>query len=211
MRHITPSEVSTKELFQCLTSCIGPRPIALVSTLSSKQVRNLAPFSFFNVFSINPPIVGFSPTRRNDGSLKDTYHNLVDSEECTIQIVTYDIVEQVNIASMDVNSEVDEFIKSGLTPVPSQKVSPPRVKESPFQMECRLTQMIPLGTEMGAGNLALCEVIRIHIAKSLYEGDHINPDAIDLVGRLGEGHYSRASGDSVFALERPKKHQFFRL
>ncbi len=204
MKMIDPQELPPAQVYRYMVGAIGPRPIALVATCSADGERNLAPFSFFNVFSPNPPVVGFSPCRRGrDKTLKDTYHNLVATQECTVQVVTFDMAEQVNIASTEFDASVDEFQKSGLTPLPSDLVTPPRVQESPFQMECRLQQMIPLGDQAISGNLALCEVIRMHVDESILVDGLINPHRIDVVGRNGQNFYTRASGDAIFEVPRP--------
>jgi flavin reductase (DIM6/NTAB) family NADH-FMN oxidoreductase RutF len=139
MKHIIPAESSVPEVQRLLQGGIGPRPIALVSTVSKEGINNLSPFSFYNVFGANPPVIAFSPSRRGrDGSLKDTYLNLVETKECVVQAVTYSMVEQVSLASTEYERGIDEFVKSGLTPIDSDIVKPKRVKESPFQMECIL-------------------------------------------------------------------------
>jgi flavin reductase (DIM6/NTAB) family NADH-FMN oxidoreductase RutF len=204
MRHITPGTVSVNDIQQLILGGIGPRPIALVSTISPDGIRNLSPFSFFNAFGANPPTVAFSPARRiRDASTKDTYHNLTATSECVIQAVTYPMVQQVSLASSEYPSDVDEFVKTGLTPIPSDLVRPPRVAESPFQMECRLKQIIPLGDSKGSGNLAICEVLKFHVAEDLFADGIIQPDRIDLVARMGGDFYCRASGDAIFWVKKP--------
>ena len=206
MRHIHPDELKITELAKLLTSAIAPRPIALVATISENGEPNLAPFSFFNMFGANPPMVAFSPSIRvRDGSHKDTYHNLVREKECTIQMVNFDMVGQVNLASTEYDTGVNEFIKSGLTPIPSDTVKPPRVKESPFQMECRLMQEVSLGNGKGAGNLMICRVEKIHVAEEVFVKDSIDPYRMDLVARMGENYYSRASGNALFELDKPSE------
>ncbi|MFQ5608135.1 MAG: flavin reductase family protein, partial [Candidatus Zixiibacteriota bacterium] len=183
---------------------VAPRPIALVSTLDIDGNRNLAPLSFFNAFSANPPVVGFSASRRlRDSSVKDTYNNLLATKECVVQAVTFEMAHQVNLASGDFPPAVNEFEKSALTPVASEVVRPPRVEESPFQMECRLTQMVTLGEGGASGNLALCEVVRFHIGEDILEDGIVQPDRIELVARMGGEFYCRASGAAVFAIPRP--------
>lgn len=204
MKHILPKDISIQQVFGLLTSGINPRPIALVATTSKEGVNNLSPFSFFNAFGANPPMIGFSPSCRvRDGSRKHTYFNLKETEQCTVQVVTHDIVEQVNLASTEYEEGVDEFVKSGLTPIPSDLVNPPRVKESPFQMECKLDQIIHLGAGKGSGNLMLCEVLKFHLDDSIFEDGKINPYLMDLVGRNGGDYYTRANGDAVFSLKKP--------
>ena len=204
MIHISAKDLSPQETLALLTSGVAPRPIALVSTISKKGVLNLAPFSFFNAFGSNPPVVVFSPARRGrNGTTKDTYNNLVETKECVVQVVTHKIVEKVNMTSAEFPPEVDEFKESGLTPIASEIVKPPRVKESPFQMECRLLNMLSIGTGKGSGNLAICEVLLFHIDEVLYENGKIHPNKIDLVGRNGGDFYTRAQGSALFELPKP--------
>jgi flavin reductase (DIM6/NTAB) family NADH-FMN oxidoreductase RutF len=204
MKHLDPKELPLREVNALVVGGVAPRPIALVSTISPEGVRNLSPFSFFNCFGINPPTVAFSASRRaRDGSTKHTYANLMATRECVIQAVTYDMVQQVSLASTEYPEGVDEFAKSGLTPIPSDIVKPYRVAESPFQMECRLHQMISLGDGKGSGNLAICEVVRFHVATHLFEDGLISPDAIDLVGRNSGDFYTRARGDAIFSVRKP--------
>lgn len=206
MLSIDPKQTPVKDIHGYLLGGVGPRPIALVSTISADGARNLAPFSFFNAFSANPPIVVFSPSRRlRDSTVKDTYTNLLESKECVIQAVTYDMAQQVNLASADFDSDVDEFIKSGLTPIESEVVKPPRVGESPYQMECKLQQMISLGEEGAAGNLALCEVVRFHIDEAMFVEGVMQPERLDLVARMGGAFYCRASSPNVFRIPRPSR------
>ncbi len=204
MREFVPSEHPVTLIQQLLLGGVGPRPVALVSTLSADGKRNLSPFSFFNAFGANPPTVAFSPARRiRDGSTKDTLHNLIATKECVIQSVTYDMVQQVSLASTEYPPDIDEFVKSGLTPVPSHIVKPPRVAESPFHMECKLQQMIPLGDANGSGNLMICEVLKFHVADTLIVDGIIPPDRIDLVSRMGGDFYCRAFGNAIFTVKKP--------
>jgi flavin reductase (DIM6/NTAB) family NADH-FMN oxidoreductase RutF len=204
MLHFNPLEMSVPEIHRLLVGGVGPRPIALVSTISTDGIPNLAPYSFFNTFGANPPMIAFSPARRgSNGTFKDTYNNLLATGECVVQAVTYNIVSQVSIASGEYSSDVNEFIKSGLTPIDSEVVKPKRVKESPFQMECILKQMINLGDKNASGNLALCEVVRFHVAEDIIVDGTIEPEKIDLVARMSAHYYCRASGDAIFKLEQP--------
>lgn len=206
MLSVDPKQAPIKDIHGYLLGGAAPRPIALVSTVSASGARNLAPFSFFNAFSANPPLVVFSPSRRlRDSTVKDTYTNLLETKECVIQAVTYDMSQQVNLASAEYDSEVDEFVKSGLTPIESEVVKPPRVKESPYQMECKLERMISLGTGGAAGNLALCEVLRFHIDENMFDKGVMQPDRLDLVARMSGAFYCRASGAAVFRIPRPGK------
>lgn len=204
MKHIEPKDLSTQEVYSLLLGGVSPRPIALVATISENGKNNLAPFSFFNVFGANPPTVAFSPSARvRDGSRKDTYYNLKREKECTIQAVTYGMVEQVNLASTWYDPGVDEFVKGGLTPIPSDLVRPPRVKESPFQMECVLEQEVALGEDKGSGNLMICRVVKFHAAEDIFGDKGIDPRRIDLVGRNGADFYTRAGGSAIFEVEKP--------
>ena len=205
MFHYLPKDLPVPKLHQLLLGGVGPRPIALVSTISEDGILNLTPFSFFNCFGSNPPIVAFSPSRRGkDGSFKNTYLNLMNNKECVVQSVTYSMVNQVNLASAEFPPEVDEFVESGLTPIDSDLVKPKRVKESPFQMECILKEMRSFGEGGASPNIAICEVLKLHIAEDIVKDGIIHPDDIDLVGRMSANFYSRASGDSVFELVQPK-------
>ncbi len=197
-------DLSPTDSLKLFLGGVGPRPIALVSTITKEGISNLSPFSFFNAFGSNPPIVAFCPARRGrDASLKDTYYNLMETKECVIQAVTFDMVEQVNLSSTEYERGVDEFVKSGLTPLDSVAVKPKRVKESPFQMECRLYDMIHLGEKKGSGNLALCEVLVFHVAEDVFKDGIIHPDLLDLVGRCGGEFYARASGSALFEVPKP--------
>ena len=202
---ITPGEISTKDLHQHLLAAVAPRPIAFASTIDREGNRNLAPFSFFNVFSAKPPILIFSPARRvRNNTTKHTLENVYEVPEVVINVVNYDIVEQMSLASTEYGEEVDEFVKAALTPIPSETVSPFRVKESPVQMECKITEIKPLDTVGGAGQLIFAQVLRMHINQEiLSEDDMIDPHKIDLVARMGKNYYSRASGEAVFEVEKP--------
>ncbi len=205
MLKINPTEISVRQMHQYLLGSIGPRPIALASTVSIDGSRNLSPFSFFNVFSANPPILIFSPARRGrNNTTKDTYHNVKATGEVVINVVNYDIVQQVSLSSTEYGSDVDEFVKSGLTPIESELVSPARVKESPVQIECKVREVVELGAEGGAGNLVICEVVRMHIKEEVLADDQlIDQDKLDLVGRMGRDWYTRASGDALFWVQKP--------
>jgi flavin reductase (DIM6/NTAB) family NADH-FMN oxidoreductase RutF len=204
MISIDPKEIPTAKVQGYLQSAVGPRPIAFASTIDKDGNPNLSPFSFFNVFSANPPILVFSPSRRvRDNSIKHTLINAEATREVVINVVNYDIVQQTSLASTEYADGVNEFIKSGLTQIPSDIVKPYRVKESPVQFECKVTQIIPLGTEGGAGNLILCEVVKIHIHEAILdENGAIDQYKIDLVSRLGSNWYSR-SNQGLFEVEKP--------
>ncbi|MCS6833679.1 MAG: flavin reductase family protein, partial [Flammeovirgaceae bacterium] len=184
---------------------IAPRPIALASTIDRQGNINLSPFSFFNVFSANPPILIFSPSRRvRDNTTKHTLENVLEVPEVVINVVTYNIVEQTSLASTEYDKGVNEFVKAGFTAIPSEKVKPPRVKESPVQFECIVREVKPLGTEGGAGNLVLSEVLCFHVHPSvLDEKGKIDTRKMDLVARMGGDWYCRAYGNAIFEVEKP--------
>jgi flavin reductase (DIM6/NTAB) family NADH-FMN oxidoreductase RutF len=201
---IDPKSIDNVKLQGYLQSSVGPRPIAFASTVDEKGRPNLSPFSFFNVFSANPPVLIFSPARRvRDNTIKHTLINAEATREVVINVVNYDMVQQTSLASTEYAEGVDEFLKSGFTPVPSEVVRPFRVKESPVQFECKVTQIIPLGTEGGAGNLILCEVLRIHVSETVLDKKGaIDQHKIDLISRLGANWYSR-SNQGLFEVPKP--------
>jgi flavin reductase (DIM6/NTAB) family NADH-FMN oxidoreductase RutF len=201
---IVPSEVSVPALHGYLLGAVGPRPIAFASTLDEQGRPNLSPFSFFNVFSAHPPVLIFSPARRaRDNTTKHTLDNVLSTREVVINVVDYSIVQQVSLASTEYAEGENEFIKAGLGMVASDLVRPFRVKESPVQFECRVTRVEPLGEDGGAGNLVICEVLKIHIRKDILDGDgHINPHKIDQVARMGGNWYTRARS-GVFEVPKP--------
>ena len=201
---IDPLKVSIPEVHKLLLGGIAPRPIALVSTISEDGINNLSPFSFFNAFGANPPTIVFSPANRGrDGSTKDTLENLKIIKECVVQAVTYDIVQQVSLASTEYDSDIDEFIKSGLTPIDSLKIKPKRVAESPFQMECVVKQIIPLGDKNASGNLVICEVVQFHVDEKIMQDGILEPNLIKLVGRNSANYYTKAFDSSIFEIEKP--------
>lgn len=204
MKTITPGEIPVHELQGYLQGSIGPRPIALASSVDAQGTPNLSPFSFFNLFSANPPILVFSPSRRvRDNTVKDTLRNVQATKEVVINIVNYDLVQQTSLSSTEYGSSVNEFIKSGLTMLPSDVVAPFRVKESPVQLECIVKEIISLGDQGGAGNLVICEVVKMHINTSILDKDgKIDQHKIDLVSRMGGNWYSRAN-QGMFEVEKP--------
>lgn len=204
MISIEPKDISAAKLQGYLQGSVGPRPIAFASTIDEKGIPNLSPFSFFNVFSSNPPILIFSPARRvRDNSIKHTLINAEATREVVINVVNYNIVQQTSLASTEYADGVDEFIKSGLTAVASDIVKPFRVKESPVQFECKVNEIISLGTEGGAGNLVVCEVVKIHIDEAILDGNGaIDQHKIDLVARMGGNWYTRAN-EGLFEVEKP--------
>jgi flavin reductase (DIM6/NTAB) family NADH-FMN oxidoreductase RutF len=205
MLEIIPKDISVQRLHHYLLGSIGPRPIALASTIDAEGNPNLAPFSFFNVFSANPPILIFSPARSGrTNSLKDTYFNVKEIPEVVINVVNFAIAESVSLASSPYAKGVSEFEKSGLTPVASHTVRPFRVKESPVQFECKVNKVVELGTEGGAGNLIICEVLKIHIEESITDSNGmIDTLKIDLVSRMGGDWYCRANAANLFEIKKP--------
>ena len=202
-RTILAESLDPAHALALLTGGVGPRPIALASTVSPAGVRNLAPFSFFNVFGSNPPMVGFAPNRRGrDGTVKHTYLNATATGEFVIAAVTWAMVQQMNVASAEYPEGVDEFGPSGLTPLPALRVRPALVAESPFQMECRLHQVVELGSGPGSGLLLVGEVLAFHAREDCFEGDALDPGRLDLVGRNGGSWYTRASGPALFQLAK---------
>jgi flavin reductase (DIM6/NTAB) family NADH-FMN oxidoreductase RutF len=205
MLSINPAEIKTGQLHSYLLGAVAPRPIAFASTVDKDGNPNLSPFSFFNVFSANPPIAIFSPARSGrTNTTKNTLDNVKEVAEVVINVVNYNLVQQASLASTEYPKGVNEFIKAGLTPIPSDLIKPFRVKESPVQLECKVRQVIELGQEGGAGNLVVCEVLRIHIQEDILDSTgHIDPDKIDLVARMGGDWYCRASGKALFKVQKP--------
>ena len=204
MKTIDPKAVSTAALHGYMLGAVTPRPIAFASTIDSAGNVNLSPFSFFNVFSANPPIMIFSPARRGrDNTTKHTYENVLQVKQVVINIVNYDIVQQMSLSSTEYGKGVNEFEKAGLTPLASQTIKPPRVAESPVQFECRVNEVISLGTEGGAGNLVICEVLKMHINEAILDADgKIDPVKLDAVSRMGGNWYGRAK-QGMFEVPKP--------
>ncbi len=204
MLTLDPNELSPAKLQGYLQSAVAPRPIAFASTIDKNGKPNLSPFSFFNIFSSNPPILVFSPARRvRDNSIKHTLINCQNTKQVVINVVNYDIVQQMSLSSTEYPDGVNEFAKAGFTAIPSDIVKPYRVAESPVQFECKVNEIIALGTEGGAGNMIICEVVKIHINEAvLDENGTIDPMKIDLVSRLGGNWYSRAN-HGLFEVEKP--------
>jgi flavin reductase (DIM6/NTAB) family NADH-FMN oxidoreductase RutF len=205
MVSIDPKDLPVQKLHQYLLGAIGPRPIAFASTVDAEGKPNLAPFSFFNVFSANPPILIFSPARSGrTNTTKDTYNNVKVVPEVVINVVNYDIVHQMSLASSPYDPGVNEFEKAGFTALKSDSVKPFRVAESPVQFECKVNEVIELGTEGGAGNLIICEVLKIHIHDEVLDSNGmIDQQKIDLVARMGGDWYSRANAESMFEITKP--------
>ncbi len=205
MLTINPKDIPVPKLHGYLLSAVAPRPIAFASTVDKKGNVNLSPFSFFNVFSANPPIAIFSPARRGrDNTTKHTYENVKAHPEVVINIVNHAIVQQMSLSSTEYADGVNEFNKAGLTELKSELVTPPRVAESPVQLECKVQEVKELGDEGGAGNLVICEVVRIHIREEYLDNDQkLDTEKLDLVGRMGANWYVRANGDALFEVAKP--------
>jgi len=188
-----------------LQHVIAPRPICFASTIDKDGKVNLSPFSFFNLFSTNPPVVIFSPARRlRDTTTKHTLQNVLEVPEVVINVVTYDMVQQISLASCEFPKGVNEFLKAGFTPIPATLVKPPMVKESKVNLECNVLEVKPLGTEGGSGNLVICEVLRMHIDDSLLdENKKIDQRKINHVARLGGDWYCQVNEQNLFMVEKP--------
>ena len=205
MLHIKPKDLAVAELHSYLLSSVGPRPIALASTIDGNGNPNLSPFSFFNVFSANPPIAIFSPARRvRNNTTKHTLENVLLNKEVVINVVSEDIVQQTSLSSTEYEEGVNEFTKAGFTPIASETIAPFRVKESPVQMECIVNEVISLGDQGGAGNLVICEIKMIHISEDILDDNGtIDPDKIKLVGRMGGNWYCKTTNESIFEVVKP--------
>lgn len=205
IKSINPKDIPISQLHGLLLGAVSPRPIALASTVDINGLVNLSPFSFFNVFSANPPIMIFSPARRVRGNTtKHTLDNAMATKEVVINMVNYDMVHQMSLSSTEYKKGVNEFKKAGFTEVSSEMVQPPRVGESPVCFECKVNQVIHLGTEGGAGNLIICEVLKIHVVSTLFDANgKIDPHNLDAVARMGGNWYARASGNSIFEIPKP--------
>ena len=204
MISITPKEVSTAKLHGYLLSAVSPRPIAFASTIDKDGNVNLSPFSFFNVFSTNPPILVFSPARRvRDNTTKHTLENVLKTKEVVINIVNFEMVQQMSLSSTEYPNGVNEFVKAGFTQVASDMVKPPRVGESPVQFECKVNDVIALGAKGGAGNLIIAEVVKLHIKESILDAEgKIDAVKIDTVARMGANLYNR-SKEGMFEVLKP--------
>jgi len=204
MLTLDPKEISTAKLHGYLLSAVAPRPIAFASTIDKNGNPNLSPFSFFNVFSANPPVMIFSPARRvRDNTSKHTLDNINEVKEVVINVVNHDMVQQMSLSSTEYPKEVNEFEKAGFTMLPSEAIKPFRVAEAPVQFECEVKEVIELGKEGGAGNLIICEVLKMHISKDvLDENNVIVQEKLDLVARAGGSYYSRAK-TGFFEIPKP--------
>lgn len=207
MKTITPKELPLAEFHNALLTAIAPRPICFASTMDADGNSNLSPFSFFNIFGSNPTTLIFSPARRvRDNTIKHTLENVMATKEVVINVVNYNMVQQMSLASCEYPKGVNEFVKAGFTPMASQKIKPFRVKESPVQFECIVRDIIETGKEGGAGNLIICEIVLMHIDDSVLTLDgKIDQHKMDLVGRLGSDWYVRANGNALFEVTKPNK------
>ncbi|MFN5361675.1 MAG: flavin reductase family protein, partial [Bacteroidota bacterium] len=205
MLTLETEKIPLQQLQQYLQAAIAPRPICFASTIDKQGQVNLSPFSFFNLFSMNPPVCVFSPSRRvRDNTTKHTLENLREVPECVINIVNYDMVQQMSLSSCDYPKGTSEFVKAGFTPIASTLVQPPRVAESPIQLECIVRDIISLGDQPGAGNLVIAEIKVIHIGEQVLNGNNkIDPAKLDLVARLGDDWYARVTPESLFQVEKP--------
>ena len=204
MLTIDPKAISTAKLHSYLLSAVAPRPIAFASTIDKEGNPNLSPFSFFNVFSANPPILVFSPARRvRDNTTKHTLENILEIQEVVINVVNYAMVHQMSLASTEYAKGINEFEKTGFTMLDAETIRPFRVAEAPVQFECKVNDVIALGNEGGAGNLIICEVLKIHLDKEILDADdRINQNKLDLVARAGGSYYSRANA-GFFEIPKP--------
>lgn len=205
MLTIETDKLPIQQLQQYLQAAIAPRPICFASTIDKEGHVNLSPFSFFNIFSMNPPVCVFSPSRRvRDNTTKHTLENLKEVPECVINIVNYDMVQQMSLSSCEYAKNTNEFIKAGFTELPSTLVRPPRVAESPIQLECTISDIISLGEQAGAGNLVIAHIKVIHIGEQVLNAQNkIDSAKLDLVARLGEDWYARVTPESMFQVEKP--------
>lgn len=200
----TPESLTPKQRHHYILGSVNPRPICFASTIDKNGNPNLAPYSFFNVFSSTPPIFIFSANTRRDGSNKDTHSNAKDTGEVVINLVSYEMARQMAICGVEYATGVNEFIKSGFTPIPSETVKPFRVKESPVQFECKVLEVKSLSDKPGAANLVIAQAKLVHMRSDIFaDDDTIDPQKIDMVGRLGNFNYARAFADSIFAIKQP--------
>jgi len=208
MLTISPKDTPQNIFHGYMVGAVAPRPVCFASTIDENEQPNLSPFSFFNIFGSNPPIAVFSPARSGRTmETKHTHQNVLKVPEVVINVVSYNMVQQMSLSSAEYPKEVNEFVKSGFTPIASEKVKPFRVKESPVQLECKVLEVKETGKGGGAGNLIICEIILVHINEDiLNEEKKIDPNKIDLVGRMGGNWYCRASGSALFQLPQPGHH-----
>jgi flavin reductase (DIM6/NTAB) family NADH-FMN oxidoreductase RutF len=203
--NVVPAELPHREFYRLLIGAVGPRPIAWVSTLDRDGQLNLAPFSFFNCITSKPPLLGFSPGLRkigDDSHQKDTLSNIRETREFVVNVVTYELAEQMNLTSGEYPPEINEFELAKLTTASSEKVKPPRVAESPVNFECKLERIIDFGTEWPSSSLVIGEIVSIHMNETVLKEGRFDPNALDLIGRMGGNQYSRTV--ERFEMERPK-------
>ena len=207
IKTLDPNKIPQAELHGYLLSAVAPRPICFASTIDKDGNVNLSPFSFFNVFSSNPPLMIFSPARRGrDNTTKHTYENVKEVPEVVINIVNYPMVEQMSLSSTEYDKGVNEFVKAGFTEVASEKVKPPRVGEAPVSFECSVQEVIELANAPGAGNLVLAKVELIHINDAYLDANNnLDTHKLDLVARMGGSWYCHANGDALFEIPKPLK------
>lgn len=211
MKTVNPADLAPNDFYRLLNSTVAPRPIAFVSTVSADGHVNLAPYSFFNVFGFNPPMLVFSPTLNRHGAKKHSLLNVEEVPEVVVNVVDHRMVEQTSLAAAEFDRHVNEFAKAGFTEVASERVRPPRVAESPAAFECLVRQLVPLDNRdgqvgPGAGTLVVCEVVLAHFHEHIFDqNQQVAPQLIDLVGRLGADWYVRAQGDALFDVARPRK------
>ena len=205
IKTIDVKSTKTAEIYRYLSNAVTPRPIAFVSTIDKSGNKNLSPFSFFNVFSVNPPILVFSPVRRvRNNTSKDTLDNIKEVNECVVSLVSEEIAQQVSLSSCDFEANVNEFEKAGFTELKSELIRPSRIKESPVNFECKVNDVIELGTEGGAGSLVLCEVLKIHIDEKVIDGkDELDPLKLNLVSRYGKNWYGKTTKESLYEIVKP--------
>ncbi|MBO0342542.1 MAG: flavin reductase family protein [Bacteroidota bacterium] len=204
IKTLDPTTIPQPELYSILSTAVAPRPICFASTVDAEGNVNLSPYSFFNVFSSNPPVMVFSPTRSGrDNSLKHTHQNVVEVPEVVINVVNHKMAEQMSLSSTAYGKDVNEFVKAGFTEVPSVKVKPPRVGEAPVSFECSVLEVVELGQIPGAGNLVIAQVDMIHINDEYLTDDVLDTEKLDLVGRMGGNWYIRAIKESLFEIPKP--------
>jgi len=205
MRTIDPADLKPNEFYRFMIGTIGPRPIAFASTIAADGTVNLSPFSFFNIFGYNPATLVFAPSRNRHGHKKHTLLNLEEVGEVVINIVNYAMVEQMSLASAEFERGVNEFDKAGFTAIASDRVRPARVAESPAAFECVVKQIIHTGDGPGSGSLVICEVVMGHFHDTIFDAKGaIDPNQLDLIGRMGADWYCRAHGDALFEVARPQ-------
>jgi len=208
IKTIDPTTIPQPELYSILSTAVAPRPICFASTVDAEGNVNLSPYSFFNVFSSNPPVMVFSPTRSGrDNSLKHTHQNVMEVPEVVINVVNHKMVEQMSLSSTAYAKGVNEFRKAGFTEIPSVKVKPPRVAEAPVSFECRVLEVVELGQIPGAGNLVIAQVDMIHINDEYLTNNVLDTEKLDVVGRMGGNWYIRAIKESLFEVPKPIRSQ----